>query len=66
MKRLRTTFGWLALCLAAAATTAATAADKVRVGEGPFITGGAFLVAREKGYFKGTSKNSELRDFLRI
>jgi NitT/TauT family transport system substrate-binding protein len=29
----------------------ANAADVIRVGEGPFITGGAFLVAREKGYF---------------
>ena len=30
----------------------ARAADVVRVGEGPFITGGGYFIAREKGYFK--------------
>src|ERR1019366_1444996 len=31
---------------------AVNAADSVRVGEGPFITGGAFYIARDKGYFR--------------
>ena len=47
---------WLAasvgICTALGATASGGAADLVRVGEGPFITGGAFFVAREKGYFK--------------
>jgi NitT/TauT family transport system substrate-binding protein len=64
MKRLRTTFGWLALCLAAALATPSDAADKVRVGEGPFITGGAFLVAREKGYFKKLGLDIDTRSFI--
>jgi NitT/TauT family transport system substrate-binding protein len=48
-------FSTLVLTLLAAATLPAApgrCADLVRVGEGPFITGGGFLVAREKGYFK--------------
>src|SRR5690242_5034115 len=37
---------------AIAAAPVAWAADVVRVGEGPFITGGGFFVALDKGYFK--------------
>lgn len=37
---------------AIAAAPVARAADVVRVGEGPFITGGGFFVALDKGYFK--------------
>jgi NitT/TauT family transport system substrate-binding protein len=42
-----------ALLVAAAACAArpAAATDVVRVGEGPFITGGGFFIAQEKGYF---------------
>ena len=40
--------GWLA----ASALQPAAAADVVRVGEGPFITGGGFYVANDRGYFK--------------
>ena len=32
--------------------TGAGAPTSLRVGEGPFITGGGFYIAREKGYFK--------------
>lgn len=42
----------LLLVGATAASAAARADDVVRVGEGPFITGGGFFVAEGKGYFK--------------
>lgn len=42
----------------------ASAADKIRVGEGPFITGGGFLIAREKGYFKQLGLEVETKDFI--
>jgi NitT/TauT family transport system substrate-binding protein len=66
MTRISVTIGWLAACLAAAIPMAdsAGAADKIRVGEGPFITGGAFLVAREKGYFKKLDIDVDTRSFI--
>jgi len=45
----------VALCAASIfgiTSFAAQAADVVRVGEGPFITGGGYYVAEAKGYFK--------------
>jgi NitT/TauT family transport system substrate-binding protein len=58
--------GWLALCMVAvtAMPGSAGAADKLRVGEGPFITGGAFLVAREKGYFKTLNIDIDTKSFI--
>ena len=47
--------GLVALCAAsmlAATSLAAQAADLVRLGEGPFITGGGYYIAEAKGYFK--------------
>jgi len=57
---------WLALCIVAAMAMpeGAVAADKLRVGEGPFITGGAFLVAREKGYFKTLNIDIDTKSFI--
>jgi NitT/TauT family transport system substrate-binding protein len=51
---------------AAVAVTAFTAqaADRIRVGEGPFITGGAFYVAREKGYFSKLGLEIETKTFI--
>jgi NitT/TauT family transport system substrate-binding protein len=43
---------------------AARAADLLRVGEGPFITGGGFLVAEQKGYFKTVGIDIEKRMFI--
>jgi NitT/TauT family transport system substrate-binding protein len=40
------------------------AADGVRVGEGPFITGGAFYIAREKGYFRKLGIEVETKSFI--
>ena len=37
---------------ALAGASLARADDVVRVGEGPFITGGGFFIAQERGYFK--------------
>ena len=42
---------------------AARAADVARVGEGPFITGGGYFIAREKGYFKKLDIDIQPREF---
>ncbi len=52
------------LTFALAATDTASAADKVRVGEGPFITGGAFYIARDKGYFAKLGIEIETKSFI--
>ncbi len=49
--RIFAALAWGAISAVTMITDDASAADKVPVGEGPFITGGAFYVAREKGYF---------------
>lgn len=41
----------------------ARAADVIRVGEGPFITGGGFFIARAKGYFKKVGLDVETKTF---
>jgi NitT/TauT family transport system substrate-binding protein len=41
----------------------AQAADTVRVGEGPFITGGGYFIAREKGYFKKLGIEIQAREY---
>src|ERR1700756_4859912 len=48
----------------AASAGGARANDLVRVGEGPFITGGAFYIARDKGYFKKLGLDIETRSFI--
>jgi NitT/TauT family transport system substrate-binding protein len=50
--------------VAAIAVGDAGAADRVRVGEGPFITGGAFYVARDKGYFQKLGLEIETKQFI--
>jgi NitT/TauT family transport system substrate-binding protein len=55
---------WLAALLGLVAADAARAADRIRVGEGPFITGGAFYVAREKGYFSKLGLEIETKSFI--
>jgi len=50
------------LCLAVPAKV--RAADRIRVGEGPFITGGAFYVAREKGYFQKLGIEIETKTYM--
>jgi NitT/TauT family transport system substrate-binding protein len=53
----------VSICAALSLPGAGGAADLVRVGEGPFITGGAFFIAREKGYFKKVNLEIETRRF---
>jgi NitT/TauT family transport system substrate-binding protein len=48
----------------AMAAVEARAADRIRVGEGPFITGGAFYVARDKGYFAKLGLEIETKSFI--
>ncbi len=43
--------------------TEARSADVVRVGEGPFITGGGYFIAREKGYFQKLGIEIQPREF---
>src|SRR5436305_12206763 len=50
--------------LVLAAGEPARAADRIRVGEGPFITGGAFYVAREKGYFQKLGLDIDTKTFI--
>jgi NitT/TauT family transport system substrate-binding protein len=52
------------LALASIAGPPAGAADLLRVAEGPFITGGAFLIAREKGYFKKLGLEIDTKTFI--
>ena len=53
--------GAVLLC---AVSTQASAQDVLRVGEGPFITGGGFLIANEKGYFKKLGLQIETKMFI--
>src|SRR4051794_14278119 len=67
MKKMLGLFTALSLaCFAGALTTpeSARAADKIRVGEGPFITGGAFYVARDKGYFQKVGLDIDTKTFI--
>src|SRR5215471_6671182 len=41
----------------------ARAAEVVRVGDGPFITGGGYFIAREKGYFRKLGIEIQPREF---
>ena len=47
----------------ASAPEPARAADVVRVGEGPFITGGGFYVAEARGYFKKMGLDIQVKKF---
>src|SRR5687768_8335572 len=63
MKRIGTLLA-LVLGLAALAPTSETrAADVIRVGEGPFISGGGFFVAHAKGYFTKLGIELQIREF---
>ena len=53
-----------AFALACLGPRPAVAADVLRVGEGPFITGGGFLVANEKGYFKKLGLDIQTKMFI--
>jgi NitT/TauT family transport system substrate-binding protein len=52
------------MALLCAVSVPASAQDVLRVGEGPFITGGGFLIANEKGYFKKLGLQIETKMFI--
>ncbi len=67
MSRMARIFAALAIASAALAVVTADtvrAADKIRVGEGPFITGGAFYIARDKGYFQKLGIEIDTKPFI--
>ena len=53
-----------AAALMLVAADAVRAADKIRIGEGPFITGGAFYIARDKGYFQKLDLDIDVKIFM--
>jgi NitT/TauT family transport system substrate-binding protein len=53
----------LATALTLACAHGAARAETVRTADGPFITGGAFYVARDKGYFKKLGLDIETKQF---
>jgi NitT/TauT family transport system substrate-binding protein len=66
MKRLSATAAVAMMVAAAVATPTAASAEEarvIRVGEGPFITGGGFYVALEKGYFDKMGVKVVMRQF---
>src|SRR3954447_1738728 len=62
--RLLTLVAPVLAMLTLAAGEPARAADRIRVGEGPFITGGAFYVARDKGYFQKLGLEIETKTYM--
>jgi NitT/TauT family transport system substrate-binding protein len=60
--RIATVFTF-ALCATFAAIGPARTADVIRVGEGPFITGGGFYVANDRGYFKKMGLEVQVKKF---
>jgi len=53
----------LTVCMLAALARPAAAEDVVRVGEGPFISGGGFFVAEARGYFKRMGLDVQVKKF---
>jgi NitT/TauT family transport system substrate-binding protein len=62
MKTIKSLISGVALLCAV--SVQASAQDVLRVGEGPFITGGGFLIANEKGYFKKLGLQIETKMFI--
>jgi NitT/TauT family transport system substrate-binding protein len=52
-----------ALWVVGAESQPAWAADRVRVAEGPYISGGATFIAKEKGYFEKMGLDVEIKRF---
>jgi len=52
------------VALAFTVATPSAAQETLRVGEGPFITGGGFLVANAKGYFEKLGLDIETQSFI--
>lgn len=56
--------GLLATAVSFCLPAAALANDVVRVGTGPFVSGGGFYVARDKGYFRQMGIDIETKDYI--
>ena len=54
----------LAASSLAGVSLAASAADVIRIGEGPFITGGGYFVAEGRGYFKKLGLDVQPKMFI--
>jgi NitT/TauT family transport system substrate-binding protein len=63
MTMIRTTRLALAAALALGTSLGAARAEVIRTADGPFITGGAFYIARDKGYFKKLGLDVETKQF---
>lgn len=58
-------FTWIAgAILGLVSAMPVSAQDVLRIGEGPFITGGGFLVANDKGYFNKLGLRVETKMFI--
>src|SRR5262249_13843728 len=64
MFRPRSATALMVALLCGAAFAPACAADLVRVGVGPFVTGGGFFIARQKGYFDKLGITVEAKQFI--
>jgi NitT/TauT family transport system substrate-binding protein len=62
--RFLAALGAIAATLPLVTGDAVRAADRIRIGEGPFITGGAFYIARDKGYFQKLDLDIEIKIFM--
>ena len=63
MKRIGALLALVLGLAALAPANQARAADVIRVGEGPFISGGGFFVAHAKGYFTKLGIELQIREF---
>jgi NitT/TauT family transport system substrate-binding protein len=64
MKLIRSLAACAIVATAFAGSPAGAANDVIRVGEGPFITGGGFFIAKEKGYFDKLGVTVETKNFI--
>ena len=64
MSKIKALSVFLGLMSILLGVSAARCADLVRVGEGPFITGGAYYVAEGKGYFKKLGLDVQPKMFI--
>jgi NitT/TauT family transport system substrate-binding protein len=63
MKRLETILALVLGVGTALLTNEARTADVIRLGEGPFLSGGGFFVAQGLGYFKKLGLDVQIREF---
>jgi NitT/TauT family transport system substrate-binding protein len=62
--KVRFSLGFALALICATPPGVAQATDVLRVSDGPFISGGGYYVAREKGYFKKLGIDIQHREFI--